>query len=156
MLVVYGGGPRLSTTSIVDVAAPASIYLLTRPPEPRTFSSLTWWVEKMSRDTNDLLHGTLDVLVLKTLAAGPTHGYGITRSIEERTGNELQIVDSALYKALHRLEAGGAIDAEWGISDNNRRAKYYSLTAAGRRLLRAETATWKRYVAAVSSVLEIA
>ena len=110
----------------------------------------------MPRDTNDLLHGTLDVLVLKTLSTGPIHGYGITKWIEQRTGNELEIVDSALYKALHRLEAGGAIASEWGVSDNNRRAKYYSLTARGRQLLRAETATWKRYVAAVSTVLEIA
>jgi PadR family transcriptional regulator PadR len=109
----------------------------------------------MPRDANDLLHGTLDVLVLKTLSIGPTHGYGITKSIEQRTGNELAIVDSALYKALHRLEAAGAIASEWGVSDNNRRAKYYSLTARGRQLLRAETATWKRYVAAVSTVLEI-
>jgi transcriptional regulator len=110
----------------------------------------------MPRDANDLLHGTLDVLVLKTLSWGPTHGYGITKSIELRTANELQIVDSALYKALHRLEESGAITAEWGVSDNNRRAKYYSLTARGRHMLRAETATWKRYVAAVSNVLEIA
>jgi PadR family transcriptional regulator PadR len=109
----------------------------------------------MPRDANDLLHGTLDVLVLKTLSIGPTHGYGITKSIEQRTGNELAIVDSALYKALHRLEAAGAIASEWGVSDNNRRAKYYSLTARGRQLLRTETATWKRYVAAVSTVLEI-
>ena len=109
----------------------------------------------MPRDANDLLHGTLDVLVLKTLSFGPTHGYGITKSIEQRTSNTLEIVDSALYKALHRLEAAGAIAAEWGVSDNNRRARYYSLTPRGRQLLRAETATWKRYAAAVSTVLEI-
>lgn len=110
----------------------------------------------MPRDTNDLLHGTLDLLVLKTLSWGAMHGYGITKAIEQATKGELEILDSALYKALHRLEDAGAIDTEWGISDNNRRAKYYSLTARGRQLLRAETATWKRYVAAVSGVIEMA
>ena len=108
----------------------------------------------MGTETNSLLHGTLDVLVLKTLAAGPMHGYGITKSIEERTRHELDILDSALYKALQRLEDAGAIDTAWGVSDNNRRAKYYSLTGHGRKMLRAETATWKRFVAAVSGVLE--
>ena len=107
----------------------------------------------MPRDANDMLHGTLDLLVLKTLSLGPTHGYGVTKAIEERT-RELAIVDSALYKALHRLEDAGAITAEWGISENNRRAKYYSLTARGRQMLRAELATWKRFVAAVTDVLE--
>ena len=108
----------------------------------------------MTRDANALLHGALDVLVLRTLAAGPMHGYGITRSIEERTRHELDILDSALYKALQRLEAAGAIDSAWGVSDNNRRAKYYSLTTQGRRVLRSETATWKLFVAAVTGVLE--
>jgi PadR family transcriptional regulator PadR len=108
----------------------------------------------MTRDANDLLHGTLDLLVLKALAWEPMHGYSISKWIEERTSDELQIVDSALYKALHRLEDQDAIVAEWGVSDNNRRAKYYSLTARGRQLLRAETATWKRFVAAVTGVLE--
>ena len=84
------------------------------------------------------------------------HGFGLTKWIEQRAGNELEVVDSALYKALHRLEDDGAIAAEWGVSDNNRRAKYYSLTARGRKRLRAETATWKRYVLAVSNVLETA
>jgi PadR family transcriptional regulator, regulatory protein PadR len=107
-------------------------------------------------DTSDLLHGTLDLLVLKALATQPTHGFGLSKWIEQRTRNELQIVDSALYKALHRLEDSGAIVSEWGVSDNNRRAKYYSLTTRGRQMLRTETATWKRYVAAMSSVLEIA
>jgi transcriptional regulator len=108
------------------------------------------------RDTSDLLRGTLDLLVLKAVAAQPLHGFGLSRWIEERTHNELEIVDSALYKALHRLEDVGAIAAEWGVSENNRRAKYYSITSRGRQMLRAETATWKRYVAAVSGVLETA
>ena len=110
----------------------------------------------MARDTSDLLHGTLDLLVLKALAVQPLHGFGLTKWIEQRTRDRIEIVDSALYKALHRLEDAGAIDAEWGVSENNRKAKYYSLTAKGRQLLRAETATWKRYVAAISNVLESA
>jgi PadR family transcriptional regulator PadR len=110
----------------------------------------------MPRDTSDLLHGTLDVLVLKTLSWGPMHGYAISTWIEQQTRQELEIVDAALYKALHRLEASGAIDAEWGLSDNNRRAKYYSLTQRGRQFLRAQTATWRRYAAAVASILETA
>jgi transcriptional regulator len=108
------------------------------------------------RDTNDLLHGTLDVLVLKTLSWGPMHGYAITQFIEQRAQGDLQIVDAALYKALHRLEDAGAVSAEWGRSDNNRKAKYYSLTARGRTMLRAETDNWRRYVAVVGRVLEIA
>jgi transcriptional regulator len=110
----------------------------------------------MPRDVSDLLHGTLDVLVLKTLSWGPMHGYAIATWIEQRTNGTLEIVDAALYKALHRLEHSGAIAAEWGLSDNNRRAKYYSLTAHGRQMMRAETATWRRYVIAVSAVLETA
>jgi len=110
----------------------------------------------MPRDTSDLLHGTLDLLVLRALSTTPMHGFGLTKWIEQRAGNELEIVDSALYKALHRLEDDGAIAAEWGVSENNRRAKYYSLTARGRQRLRAETATWKRYVLAVTNVLETA
>jgi PadR family transcriptional regulator, regulatory protein PadR len=84
------------------------------------------------------------------------HGYAISTWIEQQTQQELEIVDAALYKALHRLEASGAIDAEWGLSENNRRAKYYSLTRRGRHLLRAQTATWRRYAAAVASILETA
>jgi PadR family transcriptional regulator PadR len=110
----------------------------------------------MARDTSDLLHGTLDLLVLKAVATQPLHGFGLTKWIEQRTRNEIEIVDSALYKALHRLEDAGAIAAEWGVSENNRKARYYSLTPKGRQMLRAETATWKRYVSAISNVLETA
>ena len=106
------------------------------------------------RDANDLLHGTLDVLVLKTLSWAPMHGYAIARWIEERTRNELDIVDAALYKSLHRLEESEAIASEWGLSENNRRAKYYSLTTRGRQMLRADAATWRRYANAVYRVLE--
>jgi transcriptional regulator len=110
----------------------------------------------LPRDTSDLLHGTLDVLILKTLSWGPMHGYGISTWIERQTGGALEIVDAALYKAVHRLEASGAIEPEWGVSDSGRRAKYYSLTRAGRQVLRAERATWQRYADAVSGVLELA
>ena len=110
----------------------------------------------MPKDVSDLLHGTLDVLVLKTLSWAPMHGYAIATWIEQRTEGTLEIVDAALYKSLHRLEHSGAIAAEWGLSENNRRAKYYSLTPEGRRMMRAETATWRRYVVAVSAVLETA
>jgi PadR family transcriptional regulator PadR len=107
----------------------------------------------MARLPNDLLHGTLDVLVLKTLSWGPTHGYGICRLIEQRTQGVLQVEDAALYKALHRLQRAGAIESEWGVSDNNRRARFYRLTSLGRRELRAEMATWRRYAAAIVAVL---
>jgi transcriptional regulator len=110
----------------------------------------------MPRNANDLLHGTLDLLVLKALSWEPMHGYGLSKWIEERTNDELEIADSALYKSLYRLEDWGAITSEWGVSENNRRAKYYALTVRGRQMLRSETATWKRYVAAVSGVLETA
>lgn len=108
----------------------------------------------MPRDASDLLHGTLDVLVLKTLTWGPMHGYAIAEWIEQRGQGDLVIVDAALYKALHRLEESGAVAAEWGYSDNNRRAKYYSLTPRGRARLRAEAATWRRYASAVGRILE--
>ena len=108
----------------------------------------------MPRDTNDLLYGTLDVLVLKTLSWGPMHGYAIAQWIEQRTRGDLEVVDAALYKSLHRLEDSGAVVAEWGLSDNNRRAKYYALTPRGRQLLKAEAATWRRYANAVVRVLE--
>jgi PadR family transcriptional regulator, regulatory protein PadR len=108
----------------------------------------------MPRDASDLLHGTLDVLILKTLSWGAMHGYAVAEHIETLGGGELVIVDAALYKALHRLEDAGAISAEWGLSENNRRAKYYSLTSGGRSQLRAESATWKRYAKAVGRILE--
>jgi PadR family transcriptional regulator, regulatory protein PadR len=107
----------------------------------------------MPRDASDLLHGTLDVLVLKTLSWEPMHGYAVAEWIHQRTKGELEVVDAALYKALHRLEDAGAIAATWGLSENNRKAKYYSLTARGRRLLAAEADTWRRYARAVGTVL---
>ena len=104
--------------------------------------------------TLTLLQGTVDLLVLRALQTGPAHGYSISRWVRERTEGVLAIEDAALYQALHRLEAKELIDAEWGLSDNNRRAKYYSLSAAGRQQLRAEVATWKRYAAAMVKIVE--
>ena len=104
----------------------------------------------------ELVQGTLDVLVLKTLAWEPMHGYGVSRWIRQRTDDVLLVEDAALYQALHRLERKGLIESEWGVSENNRRAKFYSLTPAGRRQLRTETANWRRYAAAVFKVLETA
>jgi PadR family transcriptional regulator, regulatory protein PadR len=103
--------------------------------------------------TMELLQGTLDVLILRTLRTGPTHGYGISRWIRERTGGQLEVQDAALYKALRRLESRGLVTAEWGLSENNRRARYYALTRAGDRALRREAAAWERYAAAVFAVL---
>ena len=101
----------------------------------------------------DLLQGTLDLLILKTLSWGPAHGYAVARWIEQLTGEVLLVGEGSLYPALHRLEERGWIAAEWRLSDHNRRAKFYSLTARGRQQLRAEAATWSRFVAAVARVL---
>ncbi len=108
----------------------------------------------MVRKTATLLQGTVDVLILKTLQESPMHGYGVSRWIRERTDGVVGLEDAALYQALHRLEAKGWLEAEWGLSDNNRRAKYYRLTTRGRKQLRTETAAWRRYARAVLSVLD--
>lgn len=108
----------------------------------------------MSHSTLSLLQGTVDLLILRVLQDGPAHGYAVSRWVRERTDGVLAMEDAALYQALHRLEAKGWIEAEWGVSENNRRAKYYSLTAKGRRQLKAEVATWKQYAAAMLRVIE--
>lgn len=108
----------------------------------------------MATESINLLQGTLDLLVLKTLAPGAMHGYAISRSIHERTDGVLDVDDAALYQGLHRMERKGWLAHEWGLSENNRRAKYYSLTQTGRRQLREQTATWRRYASAVFSVLD--
>jgi PadR family transcriptional regulator PadR len=107
----------------------------------------------MTKQPKDLLHGTLDVLILRALAAGPHHGYAVSRWIEDRTAGLLAIEDAALYKALHRLEDQGAVASDWGISETNRKAKYYQLTRKGRAALRTEAAVWRRYAGAVAAVL---
>ena len=100
-----------------------------------------------------VLKGTLDVLVLKALAWAPMHGFEITAWLEKRSRGTLALDDSALYQALYRLEGRGLIEAEWGVTQNNRRARYYSIGAAGRAHLRRETATWVRYAETVTSIL---
>ena len=110
----------------------------------------------MPKTSLDLMQGTVAVLILKALSWGPMHGYDVSRSIRQRSEGELGLEDAALYQALHRLEKKGWIEAEWGLSDNNRRAKFYRLTDDGRAALQAELSTWKRYVDAVSKVLETA
>lgn len=110
----------------------------------------------MPRSPNELLHGTLDVLILKTLTLGPLHGYDVSRRIEERSRDAFSIEDAALYKALYRLESAGAVEAEWGVSSSNRRAKFYRLTPAGRRLLAAEVKTFRAYAEAVLLILDAA
>ena len=107
----------------------------------------------MTKPTADLLQGTLDVLILKTLSWGTMHGYGVARWIEQVTGDTLRIEEGSLYPALHRLEKRGWIQAEWGLSDNNRRAKFYSLTDEGWRQLRAEVSAWAKFAEAVGQVL---
>ena len=102
----------------------------------------------------ELLQGTVDVLILKTLSWESMHGYSIAKWIEQRTEGVLGIADAALYQALHRLERRGWIESEWGLSENNRKAKYYKLTAAGRQQLRAEVTQLRRYVDALFKVLE--
>ena len=107
----------------------------------------------MADDRLDLLQGTLDLLVLKALTWGPMHGYGISSMIHQRTDGDITIVDAALYKALHRLERDDFVASTWGLSENNRRAKYYRITPAGRTRLREELADWRRYSAAVERVV---
>jgi PadR family transcriptional regulator, regulatory protein PadR len=108
----------------------------------------------MPNEDLQLLQGTLDVLVLKTLSRGADHGYGIARWIREATQEELRVEDRALYVSLHRMEQRGWIESQWGVTENNRRAKYYQLTAEGRSALRRQAVTWERYATAVSRVLE--
>jgi PadR family transcriptional regulator PadR len=104
----------------------------------------------------DLLQGTLDILILKALSWGPLHGYAVVRWISQRTEDALRIEEGALYPALHRMEQRGFIEAEWGVSENNRRAKFYRLTPAGRHQLHAEAESWQRYAEAVGRVLSTA
>ena len=101
----------------------------------------------------DLLPGTLDLLILKAVSLGPEHGYGVLLRIEQITGGALLVEQGALYPALYRLERQGLLHAEWGTSDNNRKAKFYSLTSAGRKRLKAETERWEASAGAVNAAL---
>ena len=106
--------------------------------------------------STDLLQGTLQVLILKALLAESTHGYGIARWIERTTGDVLRVEEGSLYPALRRLEDKGFVSSSWGLSENNRRARYYSLTSAGRRQVREEALAWSRFAGAVSRVMRAA
>jgi transcriptional regulator len=101
-----------------------------------------------------LLQGTLDLLVLRCLSEGPRHGYAVATMVREQTDGDLSVEDAALYQALHRLDRQNLVEAEWGPSENNRRARFYTLTPAGRKRLREETANWRRYTRAVDAVLQ--
>jgi PadR family transcriptional regulator, regulatory protein PadR len=107
----------------------------------------------MTNPSPELLHGTLDTLVMKTLTVGRRHGYGIARAIEEATDGVVEIEEGSLYPALYRMERKGWVEAEWGLSELGRRAKFYRLTQKGRRQLVSQTAEWTRFAAAISRVL---
>ena len=109
--------------------------------------------EEPAHDRLELVYGSLDMLILRTLQWGPTHGHGIATSIERMSEETLRVEHGSLYPALQRLQQEGWITAEWGVSKNNQRAKYYRLTASGRRQLVAETSRWERYVRAITGVL---
>ena len=108
----------------------------------------------MANHKTDLLQGTLDLLVLKILALGPTHGWDISQRIQQISQDVLKVNQGSLYPSLHRLEQQGWISSEWGTSDNNRKAKFYRLTAAGRRQLAAETESWERFSGAIALILK--
>jgi PadR family transcriptional regulator, regulatory protein PadR len=108
----------------------------------------------MAKDKTDLLQGTLDMLILKALQLEPMHGFGISVRIRQMSDEVLQVEQGSLYPALHRLEEQGWIKSEWGTSDNNRKAKFYSLPAAGRKQLKAETANWERLAGAINLILQ--
>lgn len=102
----------------------------------------------------ELLPGTLDLLILKAVSLGPQHGYGVLLRIQQITGNALKIEQGALYPALYKLETRGELAGEWGVSENNRRARFYTLTAAGRKRLREQTSGWQRFAEAMTAALK--
>jgi transcriptional regulator len=110
----------------------------------------------MAKPKHDILQGTLTLLILQSLSRGPRHGYGITVFVEQASEELLRVEEGSLYPALHRLEEQGWINAEWGLTDSNRKARFYSLTPAGRSQLDAELANWQRLTAGVSKVLQFA
>jgi transcriptional regulator len=157
------GGNRVETarakkTRIPDSRQPAQKENLTE-----TFSSPKRLMDRAGEamadkkgQAGDLLQGTLDLLILKSLARGPMHGYGVAEWIHESSQDVLRVEEGALYPALHRLELRGLLSAEWGASENNRRAKYYALTVAGKKQLTEETEFWRRMSGAVARVLQTA
>jgi len=114
------------------------------------------FLRKKPDNPGELLQGTLDLLILKALAHGPLHGYAVAEWIHHTSDDVLRVEEGALYPALHRLELRGLLEAEWGVSDNNRRAKFYALTAVGRKQLAQEVEFWRRMSGAVSRILQTA
>jgi transcriptional regulator len=108
------------------------------------------------RNSGELVQGTLDMLILKTLTRGPQHGWGIAQFIQQVSDEVLRVEEGSLYPALHRLELDGMLDAEWGVSENNRRAKFYCLTALGRKQLAQEASNWDRVAEAIARVMQTA
>jgi PadR family transcriptional regulator, regulatory protein PadR len=131
-----------------------------RKPAPKNGKPDDAWrdmsMAEKKAQPGELLQGTLDLLILKALASGAMHGYAVAEWIHESSQDVLRVEEGALYPALHRLELRGLLSAEWGMSDNNRRAKYYSLTAAGRKQLAQETEYWRRMSGAVARILQTA
>src|SRR5438093_2040894 len=111
---------------------------------------------KKDRESGELVQGTLDMLILRTLKRGPLHGYGIAQFIRQMVDEVLRVEEGSLYPALHRLELDGMLDSEWGVSDNNRRAKYYRLSARGRKQLAQEAINWNRVAGAIARVMQTA
>ena len=109
----------------------------------------------MTANELDLFQGTLDMLVMRALSWGPNHGYGIARFIREGSSQSFRILDGALYTSLHRMEERGWVESYWGTSDKGKRAKFYRMTTAGRRALKAQQSTWEQYVAAVAGVIAL-
>jgi transcriptional regulator len=122
----------------------------------RVHTSIDIYREVMNKGNPDVLQGTLDLLILKTLARGAQHGYGIAVHIQQVSDEVLRVEEGSLYPALHRIEQAGWISSEWGTSDNNRRAKYYRLTALGRKQLAKEEENWNQLTRAVAKVLRFA
>ena len=113
-------------------------------------------MEPRQTETGEMLRDTLNMLILKALDRGPMHGYGIAEFIEERSEDVLRVEEGALYPALHRLEVRGLLDSKWGFSENNRRAKFYRLTAAGKKQLQRHSARWGMMSAAIGRIMETA
>jgi transcriptional regulator len=119
---------------------------------------MSWNSGKNVTEPNErlaLLKGTLDLLIMKALSHGPTHGYGITTWLHKSSGGRIVAEDSAVYQALHRMESRRLIEAEWGVTENNRRARYYRLTQEGRAALRAEAESWQQYANSVADILAL-
>jgi transcriptional regulator len=161
LLTVDRSDNHAGSASTRELVAPTALIEIGRAPEgdascPVLNDARPANGQEMSKLKTDLLQGTLDLMILRTLEPGPNHGWGISQRIQQVSQDVLRINQGSLYPALFRLEAQGWIASEWGSSDNNRRAKYYRLTRAGRRQLADETENWQRIAEAIARVLETA